>query len=120
MPGYDGPVTRPTDSGGGGPLLLSPHVADLVKKRFERASQDLSGHRDGMGGLSGAITEGTGELSGEVDADVLSFLQSWTAAFDLLSTSAALIAGNTNNLALDLEALDRGSQIDLSSSGAKR
>ena len=104
--------------GGSAPLLLSPHVAGVVKKRFEHASQDLSGHRDGMGGLSGAIVEGTGELSAELGDGATSFLQSWVAAFDLLSTSTALIAGNTNNLAIDLSALDRGSTIDLSGKGS--
>ncbi|MCA1981795.1 hypothetical protein [Nocardioides nematodiphilus] len=98
------------------PLRLTSQAAATVKKRFEHASQDLTGHLNGMAGLSGAISEGAGELSGDIEADVLAFLQSWTSAFDVLSTSTALIAGNTNNLAVDLDALDRGSTIDLSGS----
>jgi len=94
-------------------LRLSPDVAATVKKRFESASADLLAHSHGVPGLSAAISDGTGELAGEVSDGVSSFMQSWSAAFDLLSTSTALIAGNTNNLAVDLTALDRGSDIDL-------
>jgi preprotein translocase subunit SecG len=95
-------------------LRLSPDVAATVKKRFETVSNDLLSHSQGIPGLSGAISDGAGELSGELADGVTSFMQSWSAALDLLSTSTALIAGNTNNLAIDLDALDRGSEIDLS------
>lgn len=98
-------------------LLLTPEAAATVKQRFERLSSDLTAHSGGVPGLSAAISQGAGELASEVDGDATAFMQSWVAALDLLATSAALIAGNTNNVAVDLEALDRGSHVDLSRSG---
>ena len=51
------------------------------------------------------MTEGA--ASWPVDRDGASkFLLSWNDVFDVCSTEAALIAGNVNNFAIDLEALD--------------
>ena len=48
---------------------------------------------------------GCGELAGSIEA-ASKFLLSWNDVFDVCSTEAALIAGNVNNFAIDLEALD--------------
>ena len=57
------------------------------------------------------MTEGA--ASWPVDRAASKFLLSWNDVFDVCSTEAALIAGNVNNFAIDLEALDSDARTSI-------
>lgn len=53
------------------------------------------------------VEEGAGEFAHHIAGELAAFENGWDTTFDLASTSAGIIAGNTNNLHLDLTAVDR-------------
>lgn len=109
---------RTADGGGGSVLRLSPEVADRVRSRFAEAADSLEHQSSAAPRLGSSVTEGAGELSGSIGAEADMFGAAWRTTLEVLGTSAALIAGNTNNLAVDLEALDTGLTVpDIGGSG---
>lgn len=111
---------RSADGGGGAVLRLSPEVAERVRSTFSEAAGRLEHQSSAAPRLGSSVTEGAGELSGSIAAEADMFGAAWRTTLDVLGTSAALIAGNTNNLAVDLEALDSGLTIpDISGPGGR-
>jgi len=93
---------------------MDPALAESVHKTFQTMSADLQGHSTSISSARTQIVAGAGEFSGSLSADANIFSMGWSDGLGVLSTSAGLIAHNTNQLSLDLTKVDRGGSIDIS------
>lgn len=93
---------------------MEPALAEAVHKAFQTMSADLQDHSGSISGARTDIVAGAGEFSGSLNADATIFSMGWSDGLAVLSTSAGLIAHNTNELSLDLTKIDRGGTIDIS------
>lgn len=87
-------------------ITMSKEAAAKVVKRFHKAEDELSGVRGSITGLSLQMNAGAGEFSGVIDPGADAFRLSWRAFLDQCIDSAQIIAGNTNQLEVDLERID--------------
>lgn len=87
-------------------ITMSKEAAAKVVKRFHKAEDELSGVRGSITALSQQMTAGAGEFSGAIDPGADAFRVSWRAFLDQCIDSAQIIAGNTNQLEVDLDRLD--------------
>jgi hypothetical protein len=101
------------DGGGGRSVVLDPAEADRVRNRFNDLSAEFANTRSPLRSAYSSVTAACGELSSSIDGGASKFLLSWNDVFDVCSTEAALIAGNINNMRVDLEALDRDSRTSI-------
>ena len=88
-------------------IRMSPEVAAQVEDRFDNLSQDFYNLSDLISTARVTIESGCGDFAGDMRAYTPNFENGWTLTFDIGSECAGLIAGNTNTLQVDLEAIDR-------------
>lgn len=88
-------------------ITMSPEVAAQVEDRFDNLSQDFFNLSDLISTARITIESACGEFTADMQAYTPNFENGWTQTFDIASESAGLIAGNTNRLQVDLEAVDR-------------
>lgn len=88
-------------------ITMSPEVAAQVEDRFDNLSQDFYNLSDLISTARTTVEAGCGDFAADMQAYTATFESGWTQTFDIGSESAGLIAGNTNQLQVDLEAVDR-------------
>ncbi len=93
---------------------MDPALAESVHQTFQTMAADLQGHSTSISSARTDIVAGAGEFSSALSAEATIFSTGWSDGLDILSTSAGLIAHNTNQLSLDLTKVDRGGSIDIS------
>lgn len=86
---------------------MTDEAAAKIEDRFDNLSQDFWNLRDMTSTARADIETGCGEFSGEMAAYTPNFESAWEQTFELVSKTCGLIAGNTNALHLNLEAIDR-------------
>lgn len=88
-------------------VKMSDEAAKTVENRFDNLAQEFWDLKSVMDTVEQSIETATGTLYSQCSGDVGDFRIGWRATFDVSCTSAALIAGNTNRMHVDLTALDR-------------
>lgn len=88
-------------------VQMSDAAARVVNDRFDNLAAEFDNSRGVIAGIAEKMVSGTGQFSGSMSDGAATFAISWRECFSLCSTSAAIIAGNTNRLKVDLEELDR-------------
>jgi len=101
------------ESGGGGGIVLDASTAETIRNRFDDLAAEFRNTRTPLAAHYRGMTEGCGELAGSIESGASKFLLSWNDVLDVCSTEAALIAGNVNNFAIDLEALDSDARTSI-------
>lgn len=85
---------------------MTDAAANKIKDRFNNLSAEFDNSRTSLSVYAGEMMQGAGEFSGSMTHGAGSFDISWRDCFQVCSTAAALIAGNTNQFHLDLDRLD--------------
>lgn len=88
-------------------IRMSPEVAAQVEDRFDNLSQDFFKLSELIGTARDTVESACGSFASDMQAFTPNFESGWTTTFDIGSESAGLIAGNTNQLQVDLEKVDR-------------
>jgi hypothetical protein len=88
-------------------IKMSDDVAAQVEDRFDNLSQDFFNLAEMIKSARIKIEAGCGVFAADMQAHTPAFESGWTGTFDIASQCAGLIAGNTNTLKVDLEAVDR-------------
>ncbi len=96
-------------------LRMTDEAAARIEDRFDNLSQDFWQLMEMVPDLRSDIEAGAGEFAAELTAYTGLFKSGWEQTFEVASKSAGLIAGNTNAMNIDLNALDRdlSHQLDL-------
>lgn len=98
----------PEGSGASGVVKMSDEAVRTVKKRFRTTAQVVYGAADDLPDALSDLVTAAGQFQGEISGGVTPFTASWQTTFDLVETEARTIAGNVNNLSVDLSRLDDG------------
>lgn len=98
--------------GGSGGIRMTEAAARQVRNRFDDLAAAFRNTRGELETITGLLDEAAGEFAGSMAAGSGAFAVSWREAFSVCSRTSAVIAGNTNQLAVDLDRLD----IDTSTS----
>lgn len=88
-------------------IRMSPEVAAQVEDRFDNLSQDFYNLSRLIKTARSNIESGCGTFAPDMEAFTPNFENGWILTFDIGSECAGLIAGNTNQLQVDLEKVDR-------------
>jgi len=88
-------------------VKMTDAAATRIREQFNDLSAEFDNSRAQVKSCAQDIQAACGEFSGSVAAGAGSFDVAWQDCFDVCSTAAALIAGNTNAFKIDLEKLDR-------------
>lgn len=88
-------------------IRMSDEVAAQVEDRFDNLSQDFFNLATLVVTARHQVEGACGEFSSDMQAHTPTFESGWKGTFEIASESAGLIAGNTNKLKVDLEAVDR-------------
>ena len=88
-------------------LRMTDEAAARIEDRFDNLSQDFWQLMEMVPDLTSDIETGAGEFADQMTAYTGLFKSGWEQTFEVASKSAGLIAGNTNALHVDLNALDR-------------
>lgn len=88
-------------------IRMSPEVAGQVRGRFSDLSAEFTNSVRTVAEIVTSIEIGTGEFGKAIADGTGAFDISWREAFAVCGTTSAVIAGNTNRLSIDLDALDR-------------
>lgn len=94
-------------------IRMTEETAQRVRTRFEATGRDLTDAGEALAAFRLDLTEGAGQFAGEIAEAAGDFRDSWRAVYEVCGDAAALIAGNTNALHVDLGRLDRGAGITL-------
>lgn len=97
-------------------IRMSEAVARQVEDRFDNLSSEFEGTRSGFAAQVFSLEAGCGQFQDQIADGAATFGIGWRSVMDLGSTTAGLIAGNTNQFHVDLTAVDTdySHQIDLS------
>lgn len=97
-------------------IRMSDEVAARVKDRFDNLSNEFDETAPTLGAQVSHLESACGEFSDEVATGCDTMRLGWRSLLETGSTSAGLIAGNTNALYVDLTAVDQDYswQFDLS------
>jgi hypothetical protein len=93
---------------------MDPDLAASVHQAFQTMSADLKDLGTTISSARAGIVGGAGEFADCLSSEADIFVAGWDDGLGVLSTSAGLIAHNTNRFSLDLTKVDRGGQIDIS------
>ena len=88
-------------------VRMSEAAARTVNNRFEDVSAEFFNSVGVIGTVASQLTSGAGEFSGAMADGSATFEISWREAFRVCGTTAGVIAGNTNQMSVDLARLDR-------------
>lgn len=98
-------------------VRMSDEAARKVKNRFSDLANEFSETRTDVGAQATWLEIGTGQFSAEIADGNATFEIGWSDLFETGRLSAALVAGNTNALHVDLERLDQDYSHDYDLSG---
>lgn len=88
-------------------VKMSAAAAARINDQFDNLSAEFDNTRTYISSYADKMLAGAGELSGSMETGAGTFDISWRDTFEVCSTSAALIAGNTNQFSIDLSRLDK-------------
>jgi hypothetical protein len=97
-------------------IRMSAEVASRVKDRFDNLSNEFDETDPLLGARASSVESACGEFADEVTTGCDTMRIGWRSLFEVCTTAAGLIAGNTNALHVDLTAVDQDYswQFDLS------
>jgi hypothetical protein len=87
-------------------VKMTAAAASRVKEQFDDLAAEFENSKIAIQGMSEQIETGCDEFAGSIESGRAAFDMSWQDAFQFCHTSSALIAGNTNAMKVDLDALD--------------
>lgn len=87
-------------------IRMSDEVAAQVEDRFDNLAQDFVNLGDLVATARGQIDGACGEFSDLMGGYTGNFKSGWATSLQIASDSSGLIAGNTNQLKVDLDKLD--------------
>lgn len=101
---------RPDGDGGGsgGVVKMSDEAVREVKKRFRTTALEAYGAAEDLPDAFEQVGRAAGQFYAELAGGAAPFTASWQATLELIQVEAKLIAGNVNNLSIDLDRLDSG------------
>jgi hypothetical protein len=94
-------------------VKMTDAAATRIREQFNDLSAEFDNSRAQIRSFAHDVQSACGEFSGSMATGAGSFDVSWQDCFDVCSTAAALIAGNTNAFKVDLEALDRDARTTI-------
>lgn len=97
-------------------IRMSPEIASRVKDRFDNLSNEFAETDPLLGARAFSVESACGEFADQVATGCDTMRIGWRSVFEVCTTAAGLIAGNTNALHVDLTAVDQDHswQFDLS------
>lgn len=87
-------------------IQMSDDVAAQVEDRFDNLAQDFVHIGEQVEAGVPQISAACGEFAADMESYTGNFATGWTTTLEIASTSAGLIAGNTNQLKVDLDKVD--------------
>lgn len=96
-----------------GDIRMTDAAATTVKERFNDLAAEFDNTKAEIKVHAADMMTAAGEFSGSMTAGAAAFDMSWQDCFEFCSTSAALIAGNTNAMKVDLAALDQDTRTTI-------
>ena len=88
-------------------VRMTDAAAATIEDRFDNLSQDFWNLMDMTPTARADIDAGCGEFASEMAAYAPNFESAWKQCFEVASKTCGLIAGNTNAMHLNVEAVDR-------------
>lgn len=88
-------------------VRMTDAAAAAVNNRFDDLAAELTNSCSVIARAASQMDSGAGEFAGSIGDGTATFAISWREAFTVCGTAAAIIAGNTNRLSVDLARLDR-------------
>ncbi|MDZ5619214.1 hypothetical protein [Nocardioides bizhenqiangii] len=88
-------------------IRMSPEVAAQVEDRFDNLAQDFFNLSDLVVTARHQLDGACGDFSSDMQGYTQTFESGWSQTFDIASECAGLIAGNTNQVMVDLQKVDR-------------
>ncbi len=95
-------------------VQMTAEAAATVNNRFDDLAAELGNAAADLATVVSDIEAGAGEFVGSISHGSSVFAISWREAFKVCGTDAAIIAGNTNQLSVDLAHLDRDASTTIS------
>lgn len=86
---------------------MTAAAASKVKEQFNDLAAEFDNSKSEIKTYATQMQTACGEFSDSMTSGAAAFDMSWQDAFEFCSTSSALIAGNTNAMKVDLDALDQ-------------
>jgi hypothetical protein len=90
-----------------GDVQMSAAAAATVTSRFHDLSAEFTNSVRTVVEVATRLDLGAGEFGPEISSGTSAMDIAWHEAFKVCGTTAAIIAGNTNQMSLDLSRLDR-------------
>lgn len=90
-----------------GDVRMTDGAAKTVQSRFDELSAEFTNTVATVLEVSSRLNLGAGEFGASIGSGTTAFEISWREAFKVCGTTAAIIAGNTNQMSVDLHRLDR-------------
>lgn len=88
-------------------VTMTDAAARVVNNRFDDLAAEFDNSRTVVSGIADRMLAGAGEFGDVLSAGAGTFDISWRECFSLCCTSAGVIAGNTNQLKVSLDAIDQ-------------
>lgn len=88
-------------------VRMTDEAAATIEDRFDNLAQDFWNLMDMTPTARTDIEEGCGEFLSDMAAYTPVFESAWKQCFEVGSKTCGLIAGNTNAMHVNLEAIDR-------------
>jgi hypothetical protein len=94
-------------------VRMTDGAAKTVTSRFDELSAEFTNTVTTVLSVSSGLNLAAGEFGPSIRSGVTAFEISWREAFKVCGTAAAIIAGNTNQMSVDLARLDRDSSTTI-------
>ena len=88
-------------------VRMTDEAAATIEDRFDNLSQDFWNLMEMTPTARADVEDGCGEFSSDMAAYTSTFESAWKQCFEVGSKTCGLIAGNTNEMHINLEAVDR-------------
>ncbi|MEP7089541.1 MAG: hypothetical protein ABI776_05470 [Nocardioidaceae bacterium] len=94
-------------------VRMTDAAARIVTTRFEELSAEFTNTVPSLVAVSAQLNLAAGEFGSDLGPGTGAFEISWREAFRVCGTTAAIIAGNTNQMSVDLSRLDRDASTEI-------
>jgi len=94
-------------------VRMTDAAAAKVKEQFNDLAAEFDNSRREIKSCASQMQTACGEFGDVMMPGAAAFDMSWQDAFDFCSTGAALIAGNTNAMQVDLNQLDQDASTSI-------
>ena len=96
-----------------GTMTVSYAALDAAKDKLNDLAAQFQNTVSEVGVRHNQVLAGAGEFREGLEVGAVKFLIAWRDGFTVCSKSAGLIAANTHNYSIDLEAVDVDQQVRL-------